>query len=93
MSLGTVLSILSRDLFKKSEDSLEVNLNSSGLIRIYQLSMESSTRIIDYHLKGCIEGEFSKIAITGKICLAVTVLSLSYCGPLIGQHVLSYSAA
>jgi len=48
MSLGTLLDILSHGPFKESEDSLEVSLNSYGLIWTYQLWMETSTRIIDY---------------------------------------------
>jgi hypothetical protein len=48
MLSGAFLNILSHGPFKKSEDALEVSLNSYGLIRTYQLWMETSTGIIDY---------------------------------------------
>jgi hypothetical protein len=47
MSSGPFLNILSHDSSKKCEDSLEVSLTSYGLIEIYQLLMETSTKIID----------------------------------------------
>ena len=47
------MDILSHGPFKKSGDGLEVSLNSYGMIRTYQLWMETSTRIIDYHMKDC----------------------------------------
>ena len=66
MSLDTFLDILSHGPFKKSRDGLEVNLNSYGLIRTYQLWMETSTRIIDYHLKDCMVEQKCKNNITGS---------------------------
>jgi hypothetical protein len=69
MSLVTFLNLLSRDPFKKSEDGLEVSLTSYGLVIIYHLQMETSTRIIgiiDYHMKGCMVGGFIRMKSTGR---------------------------
>jgi hypothetical protein len=44
MSLGTFLNVLSHGPFKKSENSLEVSLNSYGLIRTYQWSPTGKAR-------------------------------------------------
>jgi hypothetical protein len=37
-----------------------------GLMKGYSFGMKTSTGIIDYYLKCCIEGGFSKITTTGS---------------------------
>jgi hypothetical protein len=53
-------------LHQKVKVGLKGWLRSYGLIRGYHLGMKRSTRIKDYHLKGCMVGQKCKPKISGS---------------------------
>jgi len=52
------------------------NLRSYDLIKDYSFGTERSTRIKDYHLKGCMEGQSLILMISGRKIACLTPVCL-----------------